>query len=185
MENTQNAEKLKEIEDKKLENKILTTIVLIAACLAISSLFGGSAGDDVIIFKNKANDQWAFFQSKSIKQNLYETNKEVLSLELERESNTEVYKAKVKETLSRFDKKIDKYEKEKDGIKSEAEKFDKISDDSNKQADVFDRAEIFYQIAIAIGAIALLIKSPKFWMATTLLGLIGIGISVYAYSLGM
>ena len=69
-------------EEKKepwLNYLALTTVVL-AVCATLSTFKGGGYSTRSVISQAQASDQWAFFQAKSIRENMYRLQKENLVL---------------------------------------------------------------------------------------------------------
>ncbi|MCZ2357571.1 MAG: DUF4337 domain-containing protein [Bacteroidia bacterium] len=164
-----------------LESIAAFSTAVIAVFLSISSILNGQAGDDVLIYRGEANDAWAYFQSKSIKQNLYEINQRNLELQLKNETYSAAYKDSIRVEIETIIKKIDKYEKEKGDIKIKAEENEQISQDADAKSNWYDLAEAFYQIAIVLAAIAIIAKSRKMWVLSCILGVIAIGLTAYAF----
>ncbi|HEX9113470.1 MAG TPA: DUF4337 family protein, partial [Nitrospirota bacterium] len=48
-------------------NYLALTTVVFAVCATLSTLKGGGYGSKAVISQAQASDQWAYFQSKSIK----------------------------------------------------------------------------------------------------------------------
>ena len=69
--------------------------------------------------------------------------------------------------------KRDRYEKEQEEIKSEAEHKQAEAKSNFHQHEVFARSVTMFQIAIAIAAISALTKKPSFWMFSLLFGIAG------------
>ena len=55
------------------------TVVITAVIASIAAQWSGKYGSRVQIKQAQASDQWAYFQSKSIKQNLYEVSRSQMS----------------------------------------------------------------------------------------------------------
>lgn len=155
-------------------NQIAMFTAIIATIGAIFSYMGGATQANAGLFKNnaaikktEASNQWNYFQAKSTKQSLAE-----LSRDLSPEARKEFYQGK-----------IERYEKEKNEIKTAAEKleaeavqWDKRSDEQMHQHHRWAQATTVLQIAIAMAAIALLTK--KKWLEYLMFGVAGIGLTV-------
>jgi len=138
----------------------LSTAIL-AVIAAVAALLAGHAANEAVVEQIEASDKWSYFQSKSIKD-------AVLGSKLE--------------LLAAFDKKIDpkdaeklaEYKKEMIEIKQEAEKKESESSEHMKHHLVLARAVTFFQIAIALAAIAVLAKKRPLWLASLALGSTGV-----------
>ncbi|MBI4843692.1 MAG: DUF4337 family protein, partial [Nitrospirae bacterium] len=71
-------------EEKKESwlNYLALMTVLLAVCATLSTFKGGGFSTRSVLAQSQASDQWAYYQSKSIKSYMYEMQKEKLELEL-------------------------------------------------------------------------------------------------------
>ena len=76
-----NPEELEEIRAKGFTRKVALTTAFFAVLLAITSLGGNNAMKEMLLSQQQASDQWAFYQSKVVREQLYKTNS--LRLELD------------------------------------------------------------------------------------------------------
>jgi hypothetical protein len=155
-------------------NQIAMFTAIIATVGAIFSYMGGFTQANAGLFKNnaaikktEASNQWNYFQSKSTKQSLAE-----VSRDLSPEDKKPVYQAK-----------IERYEKEKKEIETDARKleaqateWDKRSDEQMHQHHRWAQATTVLQVSIALAAIALLTR--KKWLEYAMFGVAGVGVVV-------
>ena len=75
----------KKPEDKKDPwlNWLALTTVIFAVCATLSTFKGGGYSTRSVISQAQASDQWAYYQAKSIKANLYQIQRERLQLEFD------------------------------------------------------------------------------------------------------
>lgn len=168
-------------KNSTLENWTALSTAIIAVFLSISSILNGQADDDTLVFRGKANNAWAYFQSKSIKQNLYEISLHTLNLQLKNNTYSPEYKDSIRAEIGDVVKRIEKYEKEKAEIKAAAEENDAISEAADSKSNWYDLAEAFYQIAIVMAAISLIAKNRKMWIFSCALGVAAITLTSYAF----
>src|SRR5437667_10146371 len=69
--------------------------------------------------------------------------------------------------------KYDRYEKEQEQVKSEAERKEAAAKSNFHKHEVFARGVTMFQIAIAIAAISALTKKPRFWIVSLFFGGVG------------
>lgn len=165
-------------EEKKERwlNYLALTTVIFAVCATLSTFKGGGFSTRSVLAQSQASDQWAYYQAKSIKGYIYETQKEKLELEL-KSSGAKMPKPLVQEYVQRVDsyaKKIKKYDEEKKQIENDARKFEGIKDDAQKHAQIFGMAVIFLQIAILLSSIAALLKKKLVWVLGLAVGVVGL-----------
>ncbi|MCM0080223.1 DUF4337 domain-containing protein [Geomonas sp. Red32] len=165
-------------EEKKerwLNWMALTTIIL-AVCATLATFKGGGFSTRSVLSQTQASDQWAFYQSKSIKGYLYEMQRDQMEMQLKMLGG-KVPPALAQQYQSKIDgyaAKISKYEGEKAKILADAKKLEAIRDDAAKHGKVFGVAVIFLQIAILLSSIAALIKKKYVWVIGITIGAYGI-----------
>lgn len=164
-----------EKKEKWLNYLALTTVIL-AVCATLSTFKGGGYSTKSVLSQTQASDQWAYFQSKSIKGYLYELQKEKLALDLKAmgpkgpKSLAEDYEKRI----DAYEKKIKKYEDEKAKIEADARGLEKTRDESQRHSKAFGMAVIFLQIAILLSSISALMKKKVLWLIGLAIGVFGI-----------
>jgi len=150
----------------------LTTTVL-AVCAAISSLKGGGYSTKVQLATTRENDKWAQYQSKSIKQNLFAVEQNLLQVQA-LEAKAPEAKAAIAARLSKLQAEIDRYEKEKGELRDAAEGIQKEQADYQRHGGNFGLAVMLLQIAIMLSSVGALIKKPVMWVVGLVFGVVGL-----------
>ena len=156
-------------------NYLALTTVILAVCATLSTFKGGGFSTRAVMSQTQTSDQWAFYQSKSIKGYLYEMQKEKLELEM-KTLGPKAAKPIIEEygkKIVAYTTKIAKYDEEKTGIQVEAKRLESIRDDAQKHSQIFGIAVIFLQIAVLLSSIAALTKKKYIWMIGLAVGLAG------------
>lgn len=165
-------------EDKKEPwlNYLALSTVILAVCATLSTFKGGGYSTRSVMSQTQASDQWAFYQSKSIKGYIYEVQRDKLELELKAASNrlSPAVVADYEQRIDGYNGKLQKYENEKAEIQKEAKQYESIRNDAQKHAQIFGIAVIYLQIAILLSSIAALIKNKNIWLFGVAVGLVGI-----------
>ncbi|WP_243688167.1 DUF4337 domain-containing protein [Geotalea toluenoxydans] len=162
----------------------MTTIIL-AVCATLSTFKGGAFSTRSVMSQTQASDQWAFYQSKSIKGYLYEMQKEKLELEFKADNGRMplTLAADYGQKIETYTNKIAKYEEEKTAIQKDAKRFEKIRDDAQKHSQAFGLAVIFLQIAILLSSVAALMKKKYVWLIGSAVGVVGIAYFINGFFL--
>jgi len=156
-------------------NYLALTTIIFAVAATLSTFKGGGYSTKSVLSQEQASNKWSYFQSKSMKLYLYETQKDMLVLESkripkwERPTLEEYWKKIIEYNLS-----VKRYEKEKAEIKKEAENFEALRDEAKKHSNEFGMAVIFLQISILISSIAALIKKKYLWILGIGVGAVGL-----------
>jgi hypothetical protein len=126
--------------------------------------------NEATFFEGAASDQWAFFQSKSLKLTLCEMEVDRLTEAGADAQKIQAYKAKV-----------ERYEKERKEISQKATDFEKKRDGARElaaHASELGRktgvASTLFQVAIAIGGVCLIVKKRWLWGVSLSLGVLAV-----------
>ena len=181
----------KEKEKKEGWTKYVSlTMVIIAVLAAITTMKGGGFStrtlkemNEATFSQAQASDQWSYYQAKSIKQNLYE-------IELEHLLGAPAPDAAAIKALKA---RLAKYDQDKTDITLVAKKFEGARDEARAMAAKsaehsrqMGLAITLYQIAIALGAMCLIVKKKPLWLVSLALGGLATAQMVYvAYLLPM
>jgi hypothetical protein len=165
-----------EVKKEAWLNYLALTTVIFAVCATLSTFKGGGFSTRSVISQAQASDEWAYFQSKSIKSYIYQVQAEKLELDLmalqptASRKLTSIYTDKI----SDYKKKIEKYEKEKSEVQAKAKQLEGGRDEAQIHSKAFGMAVIYLQIAILLSSIAGLLKKKAVWFGGTIAGLVGL-----------
>jgi hypothetical protein len=165
-----------EKKEKWMTYMAITTI-LIAVAATLSTFKGGGFSTKSLLNQTLASDQWAFFQSKSIKRDIYDLRRENLELQLEtlaKQKGNDSLEKKYSDLIADYTLKVKTYDNEKVEISTTAKGFENIRDESKKHSGKFGIAVIFLQISILLSSIATLSKKRFVWICGIILGAFGI-----------
>ena len=164
--------------DEKKEpwlNYLALTTIIFAVAATLSTFKGGGFSTRSVLSQEQASNKWAYYQSKSLKSYLYETQKDVLELDTKRIPKSDAATMKAyEEKMASYEKSIKRYETEKAEIKKDAEKFESVRDEAQKHSQAFGMAVIFLQISILLASIGALIKRKYLWYLAMGVGIVGL-----------
>jgi len=103
-----------EPKEKWLNYLALTTVIL-AVCATLSTFKGAGYSTRSVLSQTQAANQWAYYQSKSIKGYLYEIQKESLELESKKDKvrGSKALAIEYEKKIAMYTQKINKYDEEK------------------------------------------------------------------------
>ena len=165
-----------EKKEKWMTYMAITTI-LIAVAATLSTFKGGGFSTRSLLNQTLASDQWAFYQSKSIKGYIYDMRRENLEIQvasLEKQKGNEELVKKYNSLITEYAQKVKTYESEKEAIDKVAKSYESIREESKLHSAKFGIAVIFLQISILLSSIATLSKKRFVWICGIVLGVIGI-----------
>src|SRR5437867_13427607 len=145
----------------------ISWVALRTAILAVlaenAGLLSGRHVNEAMMNQIEASDQWRYYQAKSIKASVLDAKMSLAGTPNESDQA-----------------KRDRYEKEQEEIKSEAEHKEAAAKSNFHKHEVFAGGVTMFQIAIAIAAISVLTKKPRFWIVSLLFGIVGCAFLVLA-----
>ena len=171
MEAAEQIAEARESADGRFKNRAALTIAFMAMLLAITSLGGGNAAEDVANNNIHASDTWAFYQAKSIRQTSLKVAADTLEAELRANPDmTPEARDFINQKVEEYRKTVDRYEDEPDAqdpgnpLKGEGRKqltarardFESKREEAAKQDPNFDFSEALFQIAIVLASVAIL-----------------------------
>jgi hypothetical protein len=142
---------------------VALSTALLAVLAAIAGLLSGKHVNEAMMNQIEASDQWNYYQAKSIKASVLDAKMSLAGTHDESDQS-----------------KRDRYEKEQEEIKLEAEQKKAAAKTNFHKHEVFARGVTMFQIAIAIAAISALTKKRKFWIVSLLFGIVGCAFLVLA-----
>ena len=174
------------MEDRQNEKKtwknrltivIAVTTLLLAACATIASFKAAGYGNRMVLAQNRASDQWAYYQAKSIKETQYQVQRDALAVLMPPEVRTEA----VTKQIAVFEEEIKRYKKEKNEITQEAQRLEAERDAASQYNTLFGQALMFLQVGIVLSSLSAISKNYGYWGVGVVVGSIGVGLFFYAW----
>jgi hypothetical protein len=161
-------------------SRVAVSSALLAVAAAISALLAGHHANEAILEEMIATDQWQLYQAKSIKASVTEGGNDLIRFEGKDPTDTdrdpaepqpsEALKAKKIKIWQERQERVKRYNTEMAEIREKAEHLEHSSEDHMGRHVWIARAVTAFQIAIAIGAIAVLARRPRLWWISLALG---------------
>jgi hypothetical protein len=158
-------EEVEEHGGKGWISRVAVSSAMLAVLAAITALLASHHSDEAILEEMRATDQWSYFQAKGIKSAIQES-----IIEEARSAGRPV-------PPERTDR-IAKYEADMKGAEDKARELEESSESHMHHHVWLARGVTAFQIAIAMGAIAILAKRPRLWWLSLGLGVLGGGFLV-------
>jgi hypothetical protein len=158
-----NLEELEELGAKAFTKRIALTTAIFAVLLAITSLGGNNATKEMMLAQQQSSDQWAFYQAKAMRENLYKING--LTMEAQLLDRGPSMKPNIRKLYASMlkDSKVEeaRYREEKKKIEEEAKHLEVERDKYRAKDPYFDYAEVLLQISIVMASISILAASRQ------------------------
>jgi hypothetical protein len=161
--------------EAKIKDKAGLIINVFALLLAVNAWYGGTLSSTVLNNTIKANDMWAFYQAKSMKQTMAEYARD------------DAVRAKDMNRVIELEIRIDRYENEpqegKRDLMIKAQKLEADRDEAKKRSPWIGYASTAYQMSIVLlSASILAVSMPLFWGSFVVAG-VGLVFSSQGYLL--
>jgi hypothetical protein len=140
---------------------VALSTALLAVVAAVAALMAGHAANEAVLEQIEAANKWSYYQSKSIKDAVLGSKLELLA-------------SLGKPAPSKDAEKLAEYRKDMETIKEQAEAKERESSEHMRRHVILARAVTFFQIAIALAAMAVLTKSRSLWIGGLALGGVGV-----------
>jgi hypothetical protein len=158
-----------------LQEKWMKGVAITTTCLAVMTAIAAARGTACMVktqlLTASESSKWAYYQAKSIKQNLAETQKngfEVESLGAANPAQKTLYAEKLKIATQ----EISRYDAEKNAIKKEAEDTAATNKLLSVKGNFFSGSVVFFQIGIMLSSVSALLKKKFMWIVGLVFGVI-------------
>jgi hypothetical protein len=165
------------IQEKWIKGVVITTTCL-AVMTAIAAARGGACLSKTQLLTAVESSKWAYYQAKSIKQNLAETQKNAFEAEILGAVNADqkvLYESKLKTATD----EISRYDAEKNQIRKEAEDTAALNKLVAKKGNFFSAAVVFFQLGIMLSSVSALLKKKFMWIVGLFFGTIATVLLAY------
>jgi hypothetical protein len=143
--------------EAKIKDKAGLVINIFALLLAVNTWYGGKLGSTILNNTIAANNQWAWYQAKNVREVLYATS---------------ALEARVPANKEKFEAEAARMEADKKEIAEKAKKLEAERDDAKKRSPWIGYANTAYQLAIVLlSASILAVSMPLFWGSFVVAGL--------------
>lgn len=205
MDSADAAELISEIREERAENeaeekfrsRAALLIAIVAALLAVGSLGGGNVAEDMVHANIKANDMWAFFQAKNMRQTMYEVAVDEMKLQMASPALSPQARATLQRDIEKYERTIARYDDEPDPaapadtlrgegkkqLAAQARSYERQRERAGEQDANFDYSEVAFQLALVLGSVAILALSrPVLYLAIGL-GVVGTVLMINGFTL--
>lgn len=139
------------------DRRVATSMAIIAASLALVAVYGHITTTEELLMQQKASDEWAFYQAKSLRRYQSDATRDIL---------TAMSGDAASGLAKKYQANMERYQKEGGEIQEKARDFERESAVSGRRALRLHLGEIFLEVAIVFASLAILTKrSPVFWMS--------------------
>ncbi|MBD0373238.1 MAG: DUF4337 domain-containing protein [Pyrinomonadaceae bacterium] len=176
--------------DDRFRSRSALSIAIMAMLLAITSLGGGNAAEDIMNYNIQASDTWAFYQAKNVRKTDTELAADALEAQLmmtqnlspEQRQAVEKKIADYRATAARYESEPEKGEGKKE-LADKAKALTEQRDRAMRQDPNFDFSESLFQIAIVLASVSILATSRKILYVALVAGALAFVLMLNGYFL--
>ena len=185
--------------EERFRSRVALLIAFMAMLLAITSLGGGNAAEDIFNNNIHASDTWNFYQAKNIRQTAFRLAADELesditadggSMSPEARAALEAKVRQYRDTVTRYESEPDKDDpanpikgEGKKELTARAKHFESQRDRAQEQDPNFDFAEALFQIAIVLASVAILANSRMIVVVALVAGALATVLMINGYFL--
>lgn len=158
-----------EMFHEKWMQGVAVTTTCLAVMTAIAAARGTACVSKTQLLTAIEGSKWAYYQAKSIKQNLAETQKNAFEVEVLGAANPE-QRAAYEGKIAVVTQEISRYDEEKNQIKKEAEETGVTNTRLARKGIFFSASVVFFQIAIMLSSVGALLKKKYMWIIGLVFG---------------
>jgi len=137
--------------------RVGVAVGIIGILLSVVTIASHRAHTAAVIERTRANDQWAFFQSKKLRQHLAETGASLANA-----LAADPAPARVQGLVDKLDKDRARYAHDAEEIQHEAQAKESDSDHEEHRASRFDLGEGFLELGLVLSSLYFLSKRRFF-----------------------
>jgi hypothetical protein len=164
-----------------LDHAARTTAVL-AVLAAVSSGQYANQFSRTILAQGEASDAWSYYQSKSIKRHLVESQISLLTaLKAADPKSTTTLEALQQDDIAA----AKKYQTEMNELKTKADSIEAGKRVHEQQGNWFQGAFIILQAGVVLCTVAASSKRKELWLIAIALGALGLGVVGYGFVIGL
>jgi hypothetical protein len=152
----------------RFSRRAAAAMAMIAAVLAVVAVAGHMTTTEELLAQQKASDQWAYYQAKSLRRYQSEVAHEILA---------QLPGAGAAQAAARFRANQERYEREGEQIKGQATEFERDSALLGHRALRLHYGEVLLEMAIVLSSLAILTRRGAFLLAGVSSAVIGLGLA--------
>jgi hypothetical protein len=180
-----NPEELEELREKSFTRRAALLTTVYAVCLAVVSLGGNNATKEMSLSQQQASDQWAFYQAKSMREQLYHIERLRVEDELVERGKALApdalrHKQELQQAASRDE---ERHASEKKEIEEKARELEHERDKAMARDPYFDFGEVLLQIAIVLASMSILTHARPIFHASLAAALVGLVLGLNGFFL--
>ena len=160
-----------------LPEKWMKAMAVTTTVLGVVASIGSSRASFYItkaqLYTAQEADQWAYYQAKAIKQDLFKTEDKALEYKLLGDPSP-ARKDFLQQTIQSATKDIARYDQEKVDIKKRVDRIVKQNTLAVRRGEQFSLSVVFAQIGIMLSSVGVLLKRREMWFLGLAFGIISL-----------
>lgn len=151
------------------QRRIGVTMAVFAAMLAVATMMGHRRHTEEVVLQTKLADQWAYYQAKNTRSQMYTNDAEIAQLL----GNSEI--------ANTWNGKATQERQQADDVRHSNDELDLETQTAERHATMFDGSEVFIEVAIVLCSVSLLTGTPRFWRVSFVAMVIGFALGIAGF----
>lgn len=156
------------------DKTVAGTMAVVGALLAIVSVTGQHYNTEELLLQQRASDQWAYYQAKSIRRFISRTTSDTIS---------QIKGSPADPMAKRYDAAEQKYKNDGEEITKEAQSLENESRKNGRQSNRYHVSEVFLEISIVFSSLSILLKRPMLFGGSVAAAVAGVVLALTALAL--
>ncbi len=156
----------------RLTQWIAFTITLMAIATSFTSSASGNANGDIVNLTHTETNKWAYFQAKSMKEQIFNTKQLLLEVEAKNVKTPEA-KSYIESMLSKSKEEVTRFQQEKKALQAEVDKLHADVKTSEFKAYYFGIGLQLLQIGILCASVGALFAFVWLWRVGLVFAVVG------------
>lgn len=171
-----------EDENDGLVSAAAVAIAVVATFMAVCGVKGDNVDYGILQEQSNAVDMWSMYQAKSMKQYMFELQRDSFQAQLAVGGPDLAPGASrdITSAIAGYEENIQRYQSEKAEIRAEAEQHEKACGGLDEIANKLDLADVFLSVAISLMAITILTKRRWLFVIGAIPCVLGIALGLAA-----
>lgn len=157
-----------------MSRRVAVMVAVLGILLAVVTISSHRAHTAAVVRRTEANDEWAHFQAKKIREHTSEVASEVTAA-------VGTDPARIEAARARLEAMAGKYKKDAEEIKGQAEAKQHQTEESEHRALAFDLGEGFIELGLVVTSLYFLGRDRLFPVVGSIAALTGIGLGVVGF----
>ena len=157
----------------RISTLVAVTTLLLAGCTTLATFQSSSYESDALLAQTELTNCWSYYQAKSIKQHLFQLQRDLLTLT----PST----AETAEKIAEYEDEIARYRQEKYTLMQKATELESTREQADLRAASFGESLLYLQVGLLLSSLASVGRVSYYWYGALVAGAGGLIVLASTY----